>query len=253
MKMHVLSGGRVRMKKHIYVPDSARDETLDLPVHCFLIRHSQGNVLFDTGCHPSVAEDAEARWGALAKVMVPVMGAEDNVVDELATVGLGADDIDVVVNSHFHTDHCGCNEFFTNATMIVHTEELKKARDPESEGQGYYGADWDQANEFDTLDAQRDLFGDERIVLLPLPGHSPGLTGALVNLEISGSFLLTSDAAALEKNLNPDVMPKNMWDVDQSIKSLAEIRKIQSQGATVIFGHDVDQWAGLKKGADAYD
>jgi len=27
-----------------------------------LIRHKQGNVLFDTGCHPSVVEHGEERW-----------------------------------------------------------------------------------------------------------------------------------------------------------------------------------------------
>ena len=32
MKMHVLSGGRVRMRKSIYVPDADRSETIELPV-----------------------------------------------------------------------------------------------------------------------------------------------------------------------------------------------------------------------------
>ena len=52
MKMHALSGGRVRMRKSVYVPDADRSETIELPVSCFLLRHAQGNVLFDTGCHP---------------------------------------------------------------------------------------------------------------------------------------------------------------------------------------------------------
>jgi len=55
MKMHVLSGGRLRMKKAIYYPDAGREETVDLPVSCILMRHAQGNVLFDTGCHPTIA------------------------------------------------------------------------------------------------------------------------------------------------------------------------------------------------------
>ena len=65
MKMHALSGGRVRMRKSVYVPDAERSETIELPVSCFLLRHPQGNVLFDTGCHPSVAENprrAGAAW-----------------------------------------------------------------------------------------------------------------------------------------------------------------------------------------------
>ena len=63
MKMHCLSGGRVRMRKSIYVPDADRSETIELPVSCVLLRHPQGNVLFDTGCHPSVAERSGGALG----------------------------------------------------------------------------------------------------------------------------------------------------------------------------------------------
>ena len=52
MKMHCLSGGRVRMRKSVYVPDADRSEMIEMPVSCMLLRHPQGNVLFDTGCHP---------------------------------------------------------------------------------------------------------------------------------------------------------------------------------------------------------
>ncbi len=74
MKMHVLSGGRLRMRKSIYFPDVAKDATIEMPVSCILLKHPKGNVLFDTGCHPSAATDPEGRWGALAKVMTPISG-----------------------------------------------------------------------------------------------------------------------------------------------------------------------------------
>src|SRR5689334_25373023 len=109
MKIHALSGGRVRMRKSVFVPDADRGESIDLPVSCALLRHRQGNVLFDTGCHPSVVEDAQARWGGLAKMMTPIMAPDDNVITGLATVGMKPTDIDVVVCSHLHPDHCGCN------------------------------------------------------------------------------------------------------------------------------------------------
>ena len=65
MKMHVLSGGRVRMRKSVYFPDADRGETIELPVSCVLLRHRQGNVLFDTGCHPScrrIRRRAGGKW-----------------------------------------------------------------------------------------------------------------------------------------------------------------------------------------------
>ena len=85
MKMHILPGGRLRMKKSIFFPGADRAETIDLPVSAYLLRHSQGNVLFDTGCHPSVAEHAGERWGGLAKVMVPAFNPEDQVLEGLSS------------------------------------------------------------------------------------------------------------------------------------------------------------------------
>ena len=253
MKLHILSGGRLRMRRHIYIPEAARDETIDLPVSCFLLRHRQGNVLFDTGCHPDVSADAQGRWGGLAKIMTPIGKPEENLIDDLARVGLSAGDIDVVINSHLHPDHCGCNAFFKRASMIIHARELETAGAAGSETKGYVRADWDHANQTDKLERDRDLFGDGRIVLLPLPGHTPGMIGALAVLDRTGAVLLASDAVSLRINLDRDSIPKNTWDADLFRRSLAEIRRIEQDGATVICGHDLVQWQTLRKGADAYD
>ncbi len=63
MKMHLLSGGRLRMRKSIFMPDADKSETIELSVSCALLRHGQGNVLFDTGCHPSVSEQPGGALG----------------------------------------------------------------------------------------------------------------------------------------------------------------------------------------------
>jgi len=141
MKMHILNGGRLRMKKRIYVPDAERDETIELPVHATLFRHARGNVLFDTGCHPDVEVDAEARWGGLAKIMTPIAAPKSDVVSSLSQVGLNPDDIDIVINSHLHPDHCGCNAFFRKAQFICHKAELAAADSDGAEARGYLRAD----------------------------------------------------------------------------------------------------------------
>ncbi|MGD9837098.1 MAG: N-acyl homoserine lactonase family protein [Afipia sp.] len=251
MKMHVLSGGRLRMRRSIYFPDAGRDETIELPVSCLLMRHKQGNVLFDTGCHPSIAENPEMRWGSVAKYMTPIMPPGDNVLTGLKAVGLGPDDIDAVVCSHLHTDHCGCNEFFRKSTIVVHARELDAARAPDAAG--YFAADWDHPIPMKTIDGQFDLFGDGKIVLVPLPGHTAGTVGALVKLDRSGEFLLASDAVSIRENLDKDIVPKNTKNAEEFLKSFEEIRRIEKAGATVICSHDEAQWNSLRKGMDAYE
>jgi glyoxylase-like metal-dependent hydrolase (beta-lactamase superfamily II) len=253
MKMHFLSGGRVRMRKATFIPGTDRSETIELPVMCTLLRHRQGNVLFDTGCHPDVPDDPAARWHGMEKFMVPIMPKGDNVLTGLKAVGVEPDDIDVVVCSHLHPDHCGCNAFFKKAIVMVHADEVAAARAPDAVTMGFLAGEWDVGLPRDELDGQRDVFGDERIVLIPLPGHTRGSMGARVALDRDGTFLLAADTVTLRSTLDTGVIPRNTWNGEALTKSLAEVARIERQGATVICGHDDAQWQTLRKGADAYE
>jgi len=105
----------------------------------------------------------------------------------------------------------------------------------------------------EVVTGEKDVFGDGRVVLVPLPGHTPGTMGAMVNLDRDGAFLLASDAVSLRHNLDTDTAPRNTWNVEAFLKSFAEIRHIAQSNATVICGHDDAQWPTLKKGQDAYE
>jgi glyoxylase-like metal-dependent hydrolase (beta-lactamase superfamily II) len=105
----------------------------------------------------------------------------------------------------------------------------------------------------ETIDRQKDLFNDGRIVLVPVPGHTPGMTGALVSLDHSGAFFLASDSVALESNLIHDQIPRNMWSAELASQSMAEIRKIEMGGAKILFGHDDAQYQTLRTGLEYYD
>lgn len=241
------------MRKSVYLPDADRSESIELPVSCILFRHPQGNVLFDTGCHPSTVADPASRWGAMAKAMVPIGGETQNVVSELATLGLNPHDIDVVINSHFHSDHCGCNEYFTRATILCHRDELAAAQGPGAVERGYIPADWQHSMPTEAIDGQRDLFADGRLVMLPLPGHTPGTIGLLATLGRDGAFLLTADAMPLAANLEREVLPRNTWNAEIATRSLEEVKRISASGTTIVYGHDAAQWASLRKGLDAYE
>ena len=135
-------------------------------------------MLFDTGCHPSVVEHGEERWGSLMKVMTPVMRAEDTLLPSLACVGVNPDDIDIVVNSHFHPDHCGCNQFFKKATIMAHAREIEAAKAPGAEAAGYLRADWDHGQSIDPVNGDRDVFGDGRARSDSVAGPYPGIDGS---------------------------------------------------------------------------
>ena len=252
MKMHMLSGGWLRMRRGVYYPDAAREEMVDIPVSCTLLKHPQGLVLFDTGCHPSVATDGEARWGSLAKSIIPIFAEQDTLICQLPSAGVVPDDIDVVVCSHLHPDHCGCNVFFPRATVIVQTREVAAARAENAVSRGYLAMEWELPHRLEELDGDRDLFGDGRITLLPMPGHTQGMMVAHVVLDRDGPFLLASDAVAVRAHLDQRYAPKNTWNVDLAMASIEAIARFHQNGATVIYGHDAEQWASLRTGAESY-
>lgn len=241
------------MRRATFLPNAEKTDTIELPVASVLLRHAQGNVLFDTGCHPDIATKPQERWGDLVKYLAPIMPAGENVPNGLSSIGLEPSDIDVVICSHLHTDHCGCNSFFPKATVIAHRLEFEAAKAATNVLGGYVAADWDTGQKLDPIEAERDLFGDGAIVLIHLPGHSPGSIGALVGLDRSGQFLLAADTIVLREAFDIEFVPRNTWDGEALLKSYAEVRRIEKSGATVICGHDAAQWDRLRKGAEFYD
>jgi len=252
--MHILSAGRLRMRKSIYYPGARDDETFELPVLSALFKHRQGNVLFDTGCHPEVARDPVARWGApMTRLMGPIFSPEDAVVHQLPKAGLTADDVDVVVCSHLHPDHCGCNTFFKRATLIAHELEMKVARAADAGSMGYLRQEWDHGGAVDELSGDRDLFGDGKINLVHAPGHTAGSIVAVASLDRDGEFVIASDAAPVRESLDKRLAPTSSWNIDKTIAVVDELARMETKGATVIFGHDEAQWRTLKTGGEYYE
>ena len=64
---------------------------------------------------------------------------------------------------------------------------------------------------------------------------------------------MAADAVALRPNLEREVIPRNTWNTDLALNSLREIRKLEDDGAQIIFGHDMAQWTQLHKGPHAYE
>src|SRR5204862_3006315 len=113
----------------------------------------------------------------------------EDVVAQLATLGIRPDEIHYVVNSHFHFDHCGCNASFARAQFLVQRAELAIAR---AEGNRYNAKDWNHPLDYVEIDGEHDVFGDGSVVLLPTPGHTAGHQSLWIRAG-ERQFVLTSD------------------------------------------------------------
>lgn len=235
-----------RVPKDLWVP---------CPCLTFLIRHPAGNILFDVGC----SEDWQKRWsktGIAEMVPYDEWTADQQLEPMLARQGLSVGDIDLVVASHLHMDHCGKLDLFQNtrADIVIQRAEYDGAMSIEAPGIGGY-----VTSEYKDLTLRWKLVeGDfevaKGLTALSLPGHSYGSQGLAVRLRNSGLFVLASDAAQVLPNLaDPPIASPNVYDSikwRQSVKRMKQLR--DEEGALIVCGHEPSQLNELKLSPDYY-
>ena len=255
MQLYVFTNGYLELDMSVFVPSQPKGTRVAVPVPCYLIKHLDGNVIFDTGCHPNSITDAIGRWGGLAKAFRVKANPGDGLPDQLDRFGLTPDDVHIIVNSHLHMDHCGSNGFFPKATVYLQRAELDCARDPANEGNGYFQADWNHGQRTVELTGDHDLFGDGKVKILSTPGHTPGHQSLAIELPKSGTFVLTGDACYTCQNLDQDLLPKVTWQPEIHKQAYARLRELRDQaGAFVIMGHDPWRWPEIRPAPDySYD
>jgi N-acyl homoserine lactone hydrolase len=91
---------------------------------------------------------------------------------------------------------------------------------------------------------------------LETSGHAPGHQSVLVRLPQSGVVLLAIDAVVMQRLFT---MKRKAWPTDDNEEQLlASTRKLldlvaREQVQLIVFGHDGQQWKGLKKSPEHYE
>jgi N-acyl homoserine lactone hydrolase len=170
---------------HLATLGAGMDE--EWPVHGYVVTHSKGAVLVDTGV------------GGPEQVLADARVVNRSVADALNEHDMTPGDIDLVINTHLHFDHCGQNAVFKHAAFYVQSVELARARRESPQL-----ADW-----FDFMDARFELLdGDAEIVpglsVVTTPGHTIGHQSVVVRTD-NGAEVLIGDAAYKPRQyLEPD-------------------------------------------------
>jgi N-acyl homoserine lactone hydrolase len=79
-----------------------------MPIVCYLVQTGDGkNILIDSGL-PEIMPEGESEFE----------NGQD-VIEQLASIGLKPDDIDTVISTHYDIDHAGRHAAFTKAQYVV--------------------------------------------------------------------------------------------------------------------------------------
>ena len=205
-----------------------------LTASCYLIRHGDRYLLWDTGLPAAMkGKPIDPKQPMDATVT-------RTIVEQLAAAGIAPGQIGIVGISHYHFDHIGQAATFPQATLLIGRGDYEalKAGAPGVDAAPL--ARWiTGGGKAEPVSGDKDVFGDGSVVMLDLPGHTPGHHGLLVKLAHRGTVLLSGDVTHFQENYDSDGIPSFNTDRADSLASLARFKALaRNLHATVVIQHE---------------
>ena len=232
------------------VPADARNR-IQLAMNCLLIHAGGKNILVETGA-----------GGKMGPKMRDIYGLDGPFLnDRLHDHGLDRTEIDIVINTHLHFDHCGGNTrvekdkvvaSYPNAKYVVQRGEFEHAKHPnERDRASYFLENYvpiEAAGKLALLEADRALAPG--VELIRVPGHTANmqcvkLTGGGKTAFFFADLVPTAAHLPLPWIMGYDLYP--MTTLENKKKWIPEL--IQ-EGWIALFGHDAKTPAGHVRDRD---
>lgn len=232
----------------------------EFPALIALLRHPrEGWILFDTG-YGQAFMDATRRFPeSLYRVVTPVSWqSREAAVEQLSRDGIKPDDISHVVLSHFHGDHAGAladfprpnvwcareawEDLHARSRLSALSKGLLPALAPTSIATRLKFIDQRPAAklpaELAPFDSGFDLFGDDSVIAVPLPGHAAGHIG-IVFRERGRWVFLVADAAWSSRAVTENAPPPRwatglLGDTPSYRRTLSNLHALAARRAGVL-------------------
>ncbi len=198
VQFYPLDGGHLSFTNMgiFYDTGEHEGESGEMAVPCYLIRHGEDWLLWDTGNGDDLIQykDGVMKLGIRFSI-------KKTLKEQLTQVGLKPKDIKYVMLSHLHPDHSGNINLFPNAEFLVSERELKWALgNPTPNGVEAKLVDPLRKDHVTAIQGDTDVFGDGTIKMLRTPGHTPGHMSLFVKLSKAGNYLITGDLYHTKEN-----------------------------------------------------
>ena len=221
----------------------------------FVVEHGAQRLLIDSGLGARIAQQYAAdmpRWG---RPFFRAPEQVDPVRRQLDAAGVGP--ISRILLTHAHWDHASGLEDFAGTEVWAAEAELATVRGARSG----IGTAWPSqvgspalrwrafafaGPAFEGFERSEDVFGDGRVVVVPMAGHTPGSVGVFVTVSSGRRFFFVGDvvwtALALADG-RPKFWPARQLvdaDVDGTQHTIGLIRAAQQRdpALVVVPAHD---------------
>jgi glyoxylase-like metal-dependent hydrolase (beta-lactamase superfamily II) len=171
------------------------------------------------------------------------------LIEGLRAYGLHPEEIDIVVDTHLHFDHCGGNTriekdkvipAFPNARYIVHKGEFEHAKNPTERDRASYMPDnympIEAANKFSLIESDRVIAPG--VELIRVPGHTADML--CVKLEGGGkAAFLFADLVPMTPHLGlPWIMGYDLYPMQTLENKRKWIPQVAREEWIALFSHD---------------
>ena len=201
---------------------------------CYLIRHGEDYMLWDTGLGDELIATPEEN--ADQRVWL-----KRSVLDQLKQIGVAPERIGTIGISHFHFDHTGQARRFSNARLIIGKADWGALKGDDArlkEAQGHLGHWLSGKGKVEPVAGDSDIFRDGSVIMLALPGHTPGHSALLVRLA-SGPVLLSGDQYHFTEAVKNRGVPSFNHDRADTLASHDRFERIAANTqAKVIIQHE---------------
>ena len=188
---------------------------IHLPIYVFYISGGDLKILVDTGMEEFlVPEGVEEKYGF--KIY--------EFEDALESVGLKPEDVDLVIQTHLHNDHCENTNKCTNARVVVQKAEYEFALNPHPLDHRYFPDLLEDLN-LEIIEGDREIVPGIEVLLTP--GHTPG--GQSVSINTSAGRAIITGFCCNGKNFpatGPVVAPGVHLDAVEAWESAGRMRDL---------------------------
>lgn len=251
LTLHAFECGNIEVKDiSLFSPGVDEGVTKKLTDSCYLIQHKKGSMIWDTGLPDALeGKGGEAFGGKL------VLTVTNPLSKQLEEININPQDINFIGISHFHADHTGNANLFTNASLLIQQAEYDAAFGEDPTKYGFNPPSYAQLDKskIKVLDGDYDVFGDGSVVIKSAPGHTPGHQVLFVNLKETGPVVLSGDLYHFTKNREHKRVPSFNFDKEQTLAAMDVIEQfVDAEGAQFWIQHDKEQNQTIKHSPEFY-
>jgi len=198
---------------------------------CYLIRHGDAYMLWDTGMAGALVGHPDVN---------PLMtvSLRGRIVDQLGRIGVRPEQVSIVGISHYHGDHTGQARDFPGARLLMGAGDIATLRTRPAAAQADLAHWLSGGGQLTEVQGDLDVFGDGSVVMLNMPGHTPGHHALLVRLA-SGPVMLSGDTYHFAEQVPHRGVPPFNTDRADSLASMDRFDRLaRNLHARVIIQHE---------------